>query len=29
VPGCHGVVAEPTDRQIADYLAGIKKLVKD
>ena len=29
VPGCHGVVAEPTDRQIAGYLSGIKKLVKD
>lgn len=24
-----GVVREPTDRQLADYLAGIKKLLKD
>jgi hypothetical protein len=24
----HGTVREPNDRQIADYLAGIKKLVK-
>jgi hypothetical protein len=29
VPGCHGVVAEPTDRQIADYMAGLKKLARD
>jgi len=29
VPGCHGVVAEPTDRQIASYQAGIGKLAKD
>jgi hypothetical protein len=25
----HGTVTEPTDRQIAGYMAGIKKLVKD
>jgi len=24
-----GVVREPTDRQLADYLAGIKKLIKE
>ncbi len=24
-----GIIREPTDRQIADYLAGIKKLMKD
>jgi hypothetical protein len=29
VPGCHGVVAEPDDRQIARYMAGLKKLAKD
>lgn len=25
----HGTVREPTDRQIAEYMAGIKKLVRD
>lgn len=29
VPGCHGTVKEPTDRQIAAYLAAVQKLVKD
>jgi len=24
----HGVIKEPNDRQIADYMAGVKKLVK-
>lgn len=24
-----GIIREPTDRQIADYLAGFKKLIKD
>jgi hypothetical protein len=29
VPGCNGTIREPSDRQIADFLAGIKKLIKD
>ena len=28
VPGCNGVIREPSDRQVADYLAGVKNLVK-
>ena len=29
VPGCHGVITEPNDKQIAAYLAGVQKLVRD
>jgi hypothetical protein len=29
VPGCHGAIAEPTDRQIAVYQAGLRNLAKE
>lgn len=29
VPGCHGTVREPNDRQVADYLAGYQKLLRE
>jgi hypothetical protein len=29
IKGCKGTIAEPTDQQLADYLAGLKKLVKE
>ena len=28
VKGVHGVIKEPNDRQIADYMGGVKKLVQ-
>lgn len=27
--GRYGVIREPNDRQIADYMSGVKKLIKD